>query len=52
MNTFADPLLEGNEINKTQTGQDEVDHSQSHVLHLDGGFVTPDSNAFGHDFRF
>jgi len=40
-----DPLLEGNEVNKTQT----VD--QSHVLQLDGGFVTPDSNAFGHAFR-
>jgi len=40
-----DPLLERNEVNKTQT----VD--QSHVLQLDGGFVTPDSNAFGHAFR-
>jgi hypothetical protein len=51
-----EPLLEGDEANQTQIGSEEKrgngdGPSESDILQLDGGFVTPDSNAFGHSFR-
>ena len=54
---FAEPLLEGDEVNQTQTvPQGKMGNgdgpSESDILELDGGFVTPDNNAFGHAFRF
>jgi len=51
-----EPLLEGDEVNQTQIVSEEKGGngdgpSESDILQLDGGFVTPDSNAFGHSFR-
>eukprot|EP00928_Gymnodinium_smaydae_P079576 TRINITY_DN63477_c0_g1_i1.p1 TRINITY_DN63477_c0_g1~~TRINITY_DN63477_c0_g1_i1.p1 ORF type:complete len:121 (-),score=1.91 TRINITY_DN63477_c0_g1_i1:1-363(-) len=43
-----EPLLEGDEVNQTRIVGDPA---ESGTLELDGGFDTPDSNAFGHAFR-
>ena len=50
--TVQEPQLEGDvPCNNVDTSQQKVSEDQDDVLILDGGFITPEDNAFGHAFR-